>query len=258
MSEVTIKTKSDLKVRTMSAIVMAVVAGGALWIGGAIFTIFVAAISLGIGLEYWGLVRKITGSWWRRGIWIIAGILYVGIASLFIISIRNGPSANYYEPHPLKDLAITAQILLTVIFVDIGAYFAGRTFGGPKIAPSISPSKTWSGLIGGMLFASIAFGIFAFIQDRFTRGDAALPGSIYGTPFLSWTNIAIVSLLVGSLIAVIAQAGDFFESWMKRRAGVKDSGNLIPGHGGIFDRADGFVAVFFMLGLPYLTITLLL
>jgi phosphatidate cytidylyltransferase len=243
-----VKPKSDLKVRTMSAIVMAVVAGGALWIGGTIFTVFVAAISLGIGLEYWGLVRKITGNWWSLGIWIIVGILYLGIASLFIISIRNGPSASYYEPHPLENLAITAQILLTVIFVDIGAYFVGRTFGGPKIAPSISPSKTWSGLIGGMLFASIAFGTFAFIQDRFTRGDAAQPDSIYGTPFLSWTNIAIVSLLVGSLIAVVAQAGDFFESWMKRRAGVKDSGNLIPGHGGIFDRADGIIAVAFVFG----------
>jgi phosphatidate cytidylyltransferase len=101
---------------------------------------------------------------------------------------------------------------------DIGAYFAGRSFGGPKVAPKISPNKTWSGLIGGMV------------------GALLLGGAL-----CSYADLPLHLALASPALAVIAQAGDFFESWMKRRAGVKDSGALIPGHGGVLDRLDGVV-----------------
>jgi phosphatidate cytidylyltransferase len=120
-------------------------------------------------------------------------------------------------------------LILAVILTDIGAYFAGRTFGGPKIAPAISPSKTWSGLAGGMVGAAVALIAVTYQAEGFVD--------------IGW------KILAGMAVAVVAQLGDFFESWMKRRAGVKDSGKLIPGHGGLFDRLDGLLGVMFVLGL---------
>ncbi|MEX0839493.1 MAG: phosphatidate cytidylyltransferase, partial [Parvibaculum sp.] len=106
--------------------------------------------------------------------------------------------------------------------IDIGAYFAGRFIGGPKLAPRISPKKTWAGLIGGMM-------------------GAAMVGM--GTSLWIGLGSPVLLALIGVGMTVIEQAGDFFESALKRRAGVKDSGTLIPGHGGILDRVDGLVAV---------------
>jgi phosphatidate cytidylyltransferase len=136
----------------------------------------------------------------------------------------------------------TIMLIAGVIGTDVGAYFAGWTLGGPKIAPRISPSKTWSGLLGGMVGAglmmiAIQAAIYAF------RGGNAGGGDVYLT--YGWQRLA----LTGAALAVVAQIGDFFESWMKRRAGVKDSGGLIPGHGGLFDRTDGLIAVAFVAGL---------
>jgi phosphatidate cytidylyltransferase len=113
-----------------------------------------------------------------------------------------------------------------VVATDVGAYFAGRTLGGPKIAPSISPSKTWSGLIGGMLAASLF----------------AVALAMRVSPVFSMEEL-VLAILFGAFLAVVAQAGDFFESWMKRKAGVKDSGAMIPGHGGVLDRIDGLIPV---------------
>ena len=112
-------------------------------------------------------------------------------------------------------------ILAVVWSVDIGAYFAGRGFGGPKLAPAISPNKTWAGLFGG---AAAAGAVSA----------AAVPW--LGRPL-------IIMVLFGIILAVISQAGDLLESWCKRRFGVKDSSHIIPGHGGILDRVDGLLAV---------------
>src|SRR3546814_12943026 len=108
-----------------------------------------------------------------------------------------------------------------------GAYFSGRAIGGPKIAPAISPSKTWAGLAGGMLFAGLVAAGF-FISNA---GEAAY------SPMLA------IAFLIGALLAIVAQAGDFLESWMKRKAGMKDSSSFIPGHGGVFDRVDGLLPV---------------
>ena len=206
--------KSDLGVRTASAVVMIAVAGSALWLGGYWWTAFVAAVALGVLWEWWGLVQAITPSFRYRALWLAGGFFYVGLAASMLAI-----ASDHVEGYFIR-LAIVAGVIAT----DVGAYFSGRTFGGPKIAPAISPSKTWSGLIGGMLATSLVMVLLGFI----------------GEPLLA--------AAVGCGIAVVAQAGDFFESWMKRRAGVKDSGNLIPGHGGLFDRVDGLLAVTFVLG----------
>ena len=220
------KSKGDLGVRTVSAVVMLVVAIGAFWAGGWIWTTFVASIGIGLLWEYWNLIGRIAQSNFTRIACMVGGLVYFGLAIYLVIEMpRQQPDGRL----------VFMTILCSVIATDVGAYFVGRKVGGPKIAPSISPSKTWSGLVGGMLLSGACFAlIIVFVQV-----SADLPVSAF-----VWSN-----LLIGSVIAVVAQAGDFFESWLKRRAGVKDSGRLIPGHGGIFDRADGMIAVFFVSGI---------
>jgi phosphatidate cytidylyltransferase len=247
--EAPVKPKSDLRVRTLSAIVMVAGAGTALWLSGWVWSVFVVACALGVLWEWSGLVVRISKAWWARAIWLSSGFGYVGIAAIFLIFLGSLDGAVISEPHPLNKITTSLHFLLVVMAVDIGAYFAGRAFGGPKIAPSISPSKTWAGLGGGAILASITFAIIEFLRDRFVRAPAEMPGMIYETPYEPISDILFISLVVGVVVAVIAQAGDFFESWMKRRAGVKDSGNLIPGHGGLFDRADGIIAVSFVAGI---------
>ena len=111
-------------------------------------------------------------------------------------------------------------LVAAVIATDTGAYFAGRLIGGPRLAPEISPNKTWAGLLGGSVFAGLT-------------GIAAV--------WLSDYPNAIALVLLSVLIAPVSQAGDLFESWVKRMRGLKDSGRLIPGHGGILDRVDGYL-----------------
>lgn len=228
---------SDLPVRFASAIVMLVVAGGALWLGGWFWTGFVVLLALGVLWEW----NKLIGAFRMKGlgetIWFFAGVLYVGGAATAMLAVRNGRQVLPFDPlqYGYGPLEVLVVFVLPIVAVDVGAYFAGRTIGGPKIAPRISPAKTWAGLLGGAIGAALV-GIAVELLDF---GPAAAPG----------TSALAIGMAVagGLLIAVIAQAGDFFESWMKRRAGVKDSGNLIPGHGGLFDRLDGFIAVFFVL-----------
>lgn len=228
--------KSDLGVRTASALVMVAVAGTALWLGGLIWSLFAVAIMLGVLWEWRTLAGGITPSPTQRGLWNFAGILYVGFATWTLVVLRMRP-----------DGALNVlQIVSAVIATDVGAYFAGRTFGGPKIAPSISPSKTWAGLIGGMIASGLIFaGWGYYFQSAMeSRLEVLNAGTVAAGPGTGpWTFAA-----GGALVAMIAQAGDFFESWMKRRAGVKDSSHLIPGHGGLFDRLDGLLAVAFVLG----------
>jgi phosphatidate cytidylyltransferase len=137
---------------------------------------------------------------------------------------------------------VVLELVSAVVATDIGAYFAGRTFGGPKIAPRISPSKTWVGLIGGMIAAGLILAGWQFYFNSLMESHRAYGASAAGPS--PWAYAP-----AGALVAVIAQVGDFFESWMKRRAGVKDSSRLIPGHGGLFDRLDGLLAVSFVFGI---------
>jgi len=228
---------SDLPVRFASAIVMLVLAGGALWLGGWFWTGFVALLALGVLWEWNRLVDRFGQSAAVETAWFFGGVVYIGGAALAMMAVRNGRQILPVEPFQgYSPLEVLLVFILPIIAVDVGAYFAGRAIGGPKIAPRISPAKTWAGLGGGASLAALV-GVVVEMLDIGPAG--VIPGY---TPF----NLGM-AVIAGALIAVIAQGGDFFQSWMKRRAGLKDSGNLIPGHGGLFDRFDGFIAVFFVL-----------
>ena len=228
---------TDLPVRLASAIVMLVLAGGALWLGGWFWTAFVALVACGVLWEWNKLIGRFRLAGLGETLWFFGGVVYVGGAALAMEIVRNGLT-HAFPDSPIRGygpLEVLLVFLLPIVAVDVGAYFAGRAIGGPKIAPKISPAKTWAGFAGGALLAGLV-GVAVELTDF---GQAAAPGT---------SMLAIGAAMFGGvLIAVLAQAGDFFESWMKRRAGVKDSGALIPGHGGLFDRLDGFISVFFAL-----------
>jgi phosphatidate cytidylyltransferase len=226
-----LKPRSDLGIRTLSSVAMMSVAILAIWLGGYAFMGLVIAVGLGVFFEFTKLVLGFAQSPQARIFWLMGGLTYVGLACFSLILF----SAPFFGMTP------AIMLIAGVIGTDVGAYFAGRGIGGAKIAPRISPSKTWSGLFGGMIGAglmmvAIQAGIYAF------RGGNAGDGDVYLA--YGWFRL----MLTGAALAVIAQMGDFFESWMKRRAGVKDSGRLIPGHGGLFDRTDGLIAVAFAAG----------
>jgi phosphatidate cytidylyltransferase len=142
---------------------------------------------------------------------LAAGVLYVGLPVLGLLTLRE---------HSREGIVFTFWAMALVWATDIGAYFTGRFLGGAKLAPAISPAKTWSGAIGGVVLATL-FGVLMHYA--------------YGLP---------LRLTLGTpVLAAVAEGGDLFESWLKRRAGVKDSGNLLPGHGGLMDRLDGLVPV---------------
>jgi phosphatidate cytidylyltransferase len=148
-----------------------------------------------------------------RNIWLPAGVLYIGLPSVAFVALRNDPDVGRQ----------TVYWLLAVVWAsDIGAYLTGRSIGGAKLAPRISPGKTWTGFYGGVFCAGLA-------------GAAA--AATLGLREI-WP-LAMFSCALGG----VAQCGDLLESWIKRRFGVKDSGNLIPGHGGILDRVDALIAV---------------
>ena len=224
MTETTPPKKSDLGVRAASAMVMIAVAGTALWLGGWVWTAFVALVGCVALWEWLALVRRFAPNLAGNAVWTIFGILYIGVACAMALALRNLIGG------PLDAL----QILAVVVATDVGAYFAGRTIGGPKIAPAISPSKTWAGLFGGMIGAGLT--MLAFMPWTFHDFDPNY-----------WFALGALPAAGGMVAAVVAQAGDFLESWMKRRAGVKDSSSLIPGHGGVMDRVDGLLAVLFAL-----------
>lgn len=170
----------------------------------------VIAVAAGAGLL--GLFAR--GVARPRAFWLASGILYCGLPAVALLWLRGLP----------KGLELTIAVLLLVWATDICAYFIGRAVGGPKFAPAVSPNKTWAGVAGGVTGAVVVSAIWVKLQ----------PGYITAMPVL---------LTVAAGMAVIAVLGDLFESWLKRRAGVKDSGTLLPGHGGVLDRLDGLVPV---------------
>ena len=219
--------KSDLPVRAASAAVMLVIAGGALWIGGQVLDIFVAIVAMATLIEMLKLVEKAaTNTFWHI-VGTIGGVAYIGLAMACLIAMPA---------------LLVAIVVILVILTDTGAYFAGRKFGKKKIAPSISPSKTWAGLYGGMLAA----GLFGALALGFIVLAASAMAPV--KPGIPWAAM-LAGAALGAVLAAVAQGGDFFESWLKRRAGVKDSSRLIPGHGGVFDRIDGLLPVAIIAGL---------
>lgn len=166
----------------------------------------------------------------RNRAWMGFGMLYAAMPAISLIALRDIPDTGF--------LAV-GWALTTVWATDIGAYGFGRTFGGPKLLPRISPKKTWSGFCGGLIAAVCWSAAFYLLFD------------------FTWTVGVVVSALIVSLVG---QGGDMFESWIKRHFGVKDSGTLFPGHGGILDRADSVVpavtvvAVLHLLGVAFVPV----
>ena len=196
---------------------------------------FERAVPIGlvsVGLLLFGLHGPVWLSWWTifgiallmtalfmlnrnraRAPWFVMGMVYVAVPCAAIMWLRAEPAVGLQQ---------IFWIVALVIAADTGAYVAGRSIGGPKLAPRISPNKTWAGLGGAVVSAAIV---------------GAIAASILGRP-------SIVPLMaVSAGLAIVEQAGDLAESAFKRHFGVKDASNIIPGHGGALDRVDGLIAV---------------
>ncbi|WP_159863806.1 phosphatidate cytidylyltransferase [Novosphingobium sp. 9U] len=224
---------ADLPKRALTALVMLVVSGTALWLGDMAWTVFVLIIGIGVWFEWSTLVLQFTAPGTARNAWRSAGAIYCGMASAILIQVRQEAAG----------IALVLLIVGAVIGTDVGAYFMGRALGGPKIAPRISPSKTWAGLLGGVIGATLVIWVVLANAGRIL---AAAPDAQLTAVAIAASPMELIGM--GLAVAVVAQAGDFFESWMKRTAGVKDSGKLLPGHGGLFDRVDGLLAVLVVFG----------
>lgn len=197
----------DLGVRAASAAILLPAALLCLWVGGGVWTVLVLLAGL-LMMREW---RAMAGNW-PYAVSLPVGLLWILPAVLGLEWLRAR------EPGGMGNVLF----LLCVVWAsDIGAYMVGRLVGGPKLAPAISPGKTRSGAVGGLL-AAIGVGAAA----------AALGGGVFST-----------AMLTAAVLGVISQAGDLLESAAKRHFGVKDSGNLIPGHGGLLDRLDAVLTV---------------
>lgn len=225
----------DLPTRAASAVVMLAVAGGAVWAGSPWLEAFIALVAMVAIGEFVRLVLRATARPLVRIVGIVVATAYVVLAAYALIAMP---------------LWLMVVVVVAVIATDVGAYFTGRAIGGPKIAPRISPSKTWAGLIGGMILSGCVL-----------VGEVSLLGAATtGLPLLDAKPLALLpimaALVLGAALAIAAQAGDFLESWLKRKAKMKDSSNLIPGHGGVLDRVDGMLPVAIIVGLGVLVLEL--
>jgi phosphatidate cytidylyltransferase len=243
----------DVGIRIVTGVAMAAVALAVLWAGSLPFAVLAGAIAVIVSWEWGRIVRSagvdaifiiqagavvvavVLASRGLAGLGLIAvlvaailsallafgerghmaalGALYAGLPALALVWLRG---ADMYG------LLAVLFLLLAVWTTDTGAYFAGRQFGGPKLMPRISPNKTWSGLTGGVVAAGIIGLVFALLANAGLH-----PGRM---------------TVSGMVLGLIAQAGDLFESALKREYGVKDASALIPGHGGFMDRIDGLAA----------------
>ncbi len=237
---------SDLRRRVVSASILAPLVVACIWFGGVAFDVLMMAGAVGLAVEWVGLCRTAPTTppglvvmlalasataaacvgqagiglailavgavlAWGLGrrLLLAAGVIGVGLGVVALVWLRRWDAVD--------GRWAVLFVVLVVWASDIGAYTAGRIFGGPKLAPSLSPAKTWAGAVGGLI-AAVAIG-------------EALAG-----------QLGVTTALVAGLLAVMCQAGDLLESGIKRHVGVKDSGHLIPGHGGLLDRLDGLLA----------------
>ena len=206
---------NELLVRTISGVLMIALALAAAAAGGYVFAVFVALAATAVYYEWTRLVRG-WGLAWNAG-----GFVYALLPALALLWIRDRSDDK---------LALVLWVFIVTWATDIGAYFVGRALGRRKLAPSISPGKTVEGLFGG-----------------------AVAAAILGAAWAMFTGLKPSLYLLAPLFAFAAQGGDLFESWMKRQAGVKDSGNWLPGHGGVLDRLDGLVPVAILTALAQLS-----
>lgn len=245
----------DLGIRALSAAVLIPAVIADVWVGGIWFHLFVALIGILMAQEWVNIVHRdnplqfaihaagaMCGALLPLDIGLAGGLAAIAVLALFSAAAAareepGGPAWRYLgvlyvslppiafvvlrqDPH--FGIAAILLVMLMVWAADTLAYFTGRIIGGPKLAPRISPKKTWAGMGGAMAGSAVA---------------ALGVGLAMGLPGL-WMLV-----LVAAILAVVEQAGDLFKSAMKRQYGVKDSGRLIPGHGGVIDRVDGLVAV---------------
>jgi phosphatidate cytidylyltransferase len=194
---------NELAVRTLTGIVLIVAALLVAFQGGYLLAVVVAGIATAMFYEW----TRLTRGW--GPLWYIAGFFYAILPALGLLWIRERAGID-----------LLLWTFIVTWSTDIGAYFAGRNFGRRKLAPTISPGKTIEGLYGGTAAATLLGGAWVFT-----------------------VGLGKVLLVCAPIFAVAAQAGDLFESGMKRRARVKDSGTWLPGHGGVLDRLDGLVPV---------------
>ena len=195
----TVPVWSDLGVRAVSATILATVTLAALWCGGVAWLLWLIVLAVGLGLEW----ASLCGTPARA----LLGVFWIGPCFVSLLALRAAPGG----------FANVLFVLLVVWAGDVGAYLVGPLVRGPRLAPSVSPGKTWSGAVGGLVAAILA-------------GVA-----------VGHANPAMAAALAG-LLGIVAQAGDLFESAIKRQFGAKDSGWIIPGHGGLLDRLDGLLA----------------
>jgi phosphatidate cytidylyltransferase len=241
---------NNLLLRIIAALVMAPLAIAIAYVGGWLWTGLVTVASIGLYIEWLtiidarkprlvlvGVLILLAVGWVDvghiNGIYlsalVVLGVFAVGLLSSdrrlwtavgmgYALAASVGSSAVRLDP--LWGIAALMLVLLVVWATDIGGYFVGRLIGGPKLWPQVSPKKTWAGAIGGFAASlGVAAGFAAFGLGKI------LP-----------------MLLLGAVLSIASQLGDLFESAVKRRFGVKDSSHIIPGHGGLLDRLDGFVA----------------
>lgn len=193
----------NLLMRVLAALVLIPVAILAAYTGGWLWFGLVMLVSVGLFLEWRAIVGNHVG-------WIGLGVVYALAAFAASIVVRLDPVWGF---------SALMFILLVVWMTDIGGYFAGRGIGGPKLWPRVSPKKTWAGAIGGFVLSLAVAAGFA----------------------MNGLGRLLPLLMVATVLTVLSQLGDLFESAVKRKFGVKDSGQIIPGHGGLLDRLDGYV-----------------
>ena len=203
---------NELTVRTLTGILLIAAALVAAILGGNILAFLAAAVAT---LMFYEWTRIVKG--WGP-VWYAAGFVYSVLPAISLLWIRERTPPDL--PSDERGLSLLVWVFLVTWSTDIGAYFAGRSFGKRKLAPTISPGKTIEGLYGGIAAATLF-------------GGAWVLGIGLGRPLLA----------LAPIFAIAAQGGDLFESAMKRKAGVKDSGAWLPGHGGVLDRLDGLVPV---------------
>jgi len=199
----------NLLTRTITSIILIPIVLFIIITGGWILKCTILLVALLMGLEWKSLTHKNPNNT-APTFWNIIGLLYIATPCVSLLYISSKPEGS----------SIIIWLLVTIWLSDISAFFIGKLIGGPKLAPKISPNKTWAGFFGAV-FVSYLVGLASQLAFRPEHPDSLLALTI--------------------TISIYAQVGDLLESWLKRKFDIKDSGSMIPGHGGILDRIDGIV-----------------